>query len=134
MRAIDLFEMAIRENQKEILLSAVPEKRNYVLSEEFFNILKGSALEQGYAEVTPTLMKVVEGHDSPNALKVLEQEVKEGFWIYSYACSVNYHEFRWYLNEKEALKIYNSMKVAYFMTRKYLIHSEKGVLLKQVIK
>ena len=41
---------------------------------------------------------------------------------------------RVYLNEKEALKIYNSMKVAYFMTRKYLIHSEKGVLMKQVIK
>ena len=133
MRAIDVFNIVLRENQRNLLVSVVPEKRNFVLSNEFFNALKTSALEQGFAEVKPNLIKVVENHDTSNALKKLEQEVKEGLWVYSFTCSMDYHEFRWYANEKEALEEYNAIEVAYFVCKKYLIHTEKGVLMKQTV-
>ncbi|MBR3791543.1 MAG: hypothetical protein IKK18_02470 [Clostridia bacterium] len=132
MRAIDVFDLVIRAKQKELLIDAVPEKRDFVLSDEFFNTLKTSALEQGFAEVSPTLVKIVENHDTSNALNQLQQEVNEGFWVYSFTCSMDYHEFRWCANEEEALKVYNSIEVAFFVSHKYIIHTTKGVLMKQL--
>ena len=131
MRAIDVFDLVIREKQKELLIDAVPEKRDFVLSDEFFNTLKTSALEQGFAEVKPNLIKVVENHDNPNALNQLQQEVNKGFWVYSFTCSMDYHEFCWCVDEREALRVYNSLEVAFFVVCKCIVHTEKGVLMKQ---
>ena len=132
MRAISVFDIVLRESQKNLLAGVVPEKRDFVLSEEFFNTLKTSALEQGFAEVKPNLIKIVENHDNPNAFDQLQQEVNEGFWVYSFTCSMDYHEFRWCANEEEALKVYNSIEVAFFVSHKYIIHTTKGVLMKQL--
>lgn len=132
MRAIDVFDLVIREKQKELLTNAIPEKRDFVLSEEFFNALKTSALEQGFVEVKPNLVKVIENHNEPNALNQLQQEVNDGFWVYSFTCSMDYHEFCWCANEEEALKVYNSIELAFFVSHKYIIHTEKGVLMKQL--
>lgn len=132
MRAIDLFDLVIREKQKELLIDAVPEKRDFVLSAEFFNTLKTSALEQVFVEVKPNLIKIVENHDNSNALDQLQQEVNDGFWVYSFTCSMDFHEFRWCANEKEALEVYNSIEVAFFVSHKYIIHTTKGVLMKQL--
>ena len=132
MRAISVFDIVLRESQKNLLAGVVPEKRDFVLSEEFFNTLKTSALEQGFAEVKPNLIKIVENHDNPSAFDQLQQEVNEGFWVYSFTCSMDYHEFRWCANEEEALKVYNSIEVAFFVSHKYIIHTTKGVLMKQL--
>lgn len=134
MRAIDVFDLVIREKQNELLIDAVPEKRDFVLSDEFFNTLKTSAIEEGFAEVKPNLVKMVENHDCPNAFGQMQQEVNDGFWVYSFTCSMDYHEFRWCANEKEALKVYNSLEVAFFVACKYILHTEKGVLMKQVAR
>lgn len=132
MRATDVFDLVIREKQKELLINAVPEKRDFVLSEEFFSTLKTSALEHSFAEVKSNLVKVIENHDEPNALDQMQQEVNDGFWVYSFTCSMDYHEFRWCANEEEALKVYNSIEVAFFVSHKYIIHTTKGVLMKQL--
>ena len=132
MQAISVFDIVLRESQKNLLAGAVPEQSPFVLSEEFFNTLKTSALEQGFAEVKPNLIKIVENHDNPNAFDQLQQEVNEGFWVYSFTCSMDYHEFRWCANEEEALKVYNSIEVAFFVSHKYIIHTTKGVLMKQL--
>lgn len=133
MKAIALFEWVIKEHQKEVLVHTIPSRRERVMSENFFHLLKHSALDDGYATVSPTVVQVVENHDRHNALNVLSKNVNAGFWVYSFTCSMDYHEFRWYANESEALKAYNAVEVAYFVCRKYLIHTEKGVLMKQTI-
>ena len=130
MKAVELLEWVMKECQRNISAEAVLEKRAYLRSDNFFDFFKMSVLEKSYAEVTTDLVTVVEGHDSPNASNVLEREVNDGFWVYSFACSADYHEFYWCADEEEALEVYDALEVTCFLCRKYIIHTEKGVLLK----
>lgn len=128
MKVENLVDFIVKQSQIDISKDAVPEKKGFVLSNEFFMTLKKDMLKEAFFEVKCDLVKFVECGGSVNSRKMLNKEVNEGYWVYCFTCSADFHQFEWFPTEEQAIKAFNDLKLEWFLCRKSLIHTNKGVL------
>lgn len=127
MKVENLVDFVVKNNQEEVYKSAI-ENKEYVLSAEFFNILKNDMLEEAFFEVKCDLVKFVECGGSANSKKMLSREVNDGFWVYSFTCSADFHQFEWFPTKELAMEAFNSLELGWFLVKKILIDSKKGII------
>lgn len=127
MKVENLIDFIIKSNQEEVCKTAL-DNHEYIISDEFFNILKEDMLNEAYFEVKCDFVKFVESGGTTNTKEMLEREVNDGFWVHSFTCSADFHQFEWFPNEEQAIKAFNELKLEWFLVRKSLIDSNKGVI------
>lgn len=128
MRVENLVDLIIKQNQKELALDAVPDKKAYALSDAFFQVLKKDMLKEAFFEVKCALVKFVECGGSVNSREMLNKAVNEGYWVYCFTCSADFHQFEWFPTKEQATKAFDDLKLEWFLCRKSLIDTNKGVL------
>lgn len=126
MLAKDLITLVIKENQRKISEHAVPEKKEEALSEQFFKSLWNDMFRKARVETDFNKVKIVENSEKPY-LKDLDKPIFEGYWVYFFFYSVEYHEFTWHQTREEAEKQFYSMDNAFCGCR-LLLHTEQGVI------
>lgn len=126
MIAKELIALVERERQKEIAKYAVPSMVETILSNEYFERGMAELLKNAYVECCFISLKLCEHSEKPNTID-LEKPIYEGYWVYAYFFSVDYHEYKWYRSKEEAEKQYEKINNT-FMGCKMLLHTEQGVL------
>ena len=129
MTALELFSWVLGETQKRIWADSVPDKKEYAISPEFFNVLRDLSLNHAYADVMPNSVVILEHGGSPNTLEALETPVADGFWVYTFSCSADIHEFRWFEDKADAVNYYNSLELTGFLSQKCIVHTVKDLVL-----
>ena len=108
--------------------------RIYYSSEGYYEWVRNTTLECASVIVRPDVIELSEScnkqsiEEINSTIQSINKEVKEGYWVYSFYCSDDWWQIKWYANKKEAEKAYNKLKVEYFLVCKVLLHTEKGIL------
>lgn len=129
MKAVDLVKFVCKQDQITAAKQVKPERKHLVLTEQFYNDLYTDMTSRSHFEVDPKYIKIVKGWETPLKIEELEKKVKDGYWVYTFFFSVDYHEFQWHPNRKKALKAFNALRNDMFCGAKLLLYvDDMGIL------
>ena len=103
MNAANLVKAICLCNQKKLGKEGLP------CPLKFLDELYKGLVKQSRIEVTPVSIKIVQDCENPLGLEQLQKEVEKGYWVYSFYCSVDFHDFEWCASKDHALRFYESL-------------------------
>lgn len=122
MKAVDLVKFVCKQDQITAAKQVKPERKHLVLTEQFYNDLYTDMTSRSHFEVDSKYIKIVKGWETPLKIEELEKKVKDGYWVYTFFFSVDYHEFQWHSNRKKALKAFKALRNEMFCGAKLLLY------------
>ena len=129
MKAVDLVKFVCKQDQITAAKQAKPERKHLVLTEQLYNDLYTDMTSCSHFEVAPENIKIVKGWEAPLKIEELEKEVKDGYWVYAFFFSVDYHEFQWHPSRKKAMKAFKAFRNEMFCGAKLLLYVDDiGIL------